>query len=173
MDNISREAALAVVASEDQLFPDHFGFDFASIQNNFIRNQKAKKIRGGSTLSNQVAKNVFLWQKRSYFRKALEYYFTVLIELIWGKERILEVYLNVAETGKYTFGFEAASQRYFNKPAKNLTRQEAAKITAVLPSPRKWSVANPGPYVNKRTAHIVRQMRAIGGTNYISNLRKF
>lgn len=171
--NISKEAPLAVVAAEDQLFPDHNGFDFEAMGNAFSKNLKGKKLRGASTLSQQVAKNVFLWQSRSYVRKVLEVYFTVLIELIWGKERILEVYLNVAEMGSMTFGVEEASNRYFNTSAKNLTRQQAARIASVLPSPIKWSAAKPGPYVNRRTANIARQMRALGGVAYINDLRSF
>ncbi|WP_337043441.1 monofunctional biosynthetic peptidoglycan transglycosylase [Emticicia sp. 17c] len=172
-DEISKEAPLSVVAAEDQLFPEHWGFDFKSMGNAFNRNLKGKKIRGASTISQQVAKNVFLWQTRSYIRKAFEVYFTVLIELIWGKERILEVYLNVAEMGDMTFGVEEASKRYFGKSAASLTREQAARIAAVLPSPRKWSIAKPGPYVVRRTAQITRQMRALGGPAYLSGLRKF
>lgn len=171
-DEISKEAPLAVVAAEDQTFPEHVGFDFKSMTNAYKNNLKGRKVRGGSTISQQTAKNVFLWQSRSYIRKLLEAYFTTLIELIWGKQRILEVYVNVAETGRMTFGMEAAAQRYFGKAAKNLTRNEAARIAAVLPSPRKWSVTNSGPYVARRSATITRQMRALGGTKYISNLRK-
>lgn len=172
-NNISKEAPLAVIAAEDQLYPEHWGFDFEAMGSAFNHNMKGRKVRGASTISQQTAKNVFLWQSRSYIRKALEVYFTVLIELIWGKERIVEVYLNVAEMGDMTFGVEAASQRYFGKPAKNLTREQAARIAAVLPSPRKWSVAKPGPYVNRRTAFISRQMRALGGAKYIEGLRSF
>ena len=171
--NISKEAPLAVVAAEDQLFPDHNGFDFEAMGNALSKNLKGKKLRGASTLSQQVAKNVFLWQSRSYIRKIFEVYFTVLIELIWGKERILEVYLNVAEMGSMTFGVEEASNRYFNTSAKNLTRQQAARIASVLPSPIKWSAAKPGPYVNRRTANSTRQMRALGGVAYINDLRSF
>lgn len=170
---ISKEAGLAVVAAEDQLFPDHWGFDFESMGNAFSHNLKGKKIRGASTISQQVAKNVFLWQSRSYIRKILEVYFTVLIEAIWGKERILEVYLNVAEMGKMTFGVEAAAQKFYGKSAKNLTRNESARIAAVLPSPNKWSITNPGNYVTRRTAQIARQMRALGGVNYLDHLRSF
>jgi monofunctional glycosyltransferase len=167
-ENISKEMALAVVASEDQNFPNHWGFDFDQIQDALSENRK--RVRGASTISQQVAKNVFLWSGRSYIRKALEAYFTVLIELIWGKKRILEVYLNVAETGKMTFGVEAASLRFYNKPAKNLTRNEAARIAAVLPNPIRFSIKNPSSYVNSRTSKIARQMRALGGTKYIANL---
>ena len=170
---ISKEAGLAVVAAEDQLFPDHWGFDFESMGNAFSHNLKGKKIRGASTISQQVAKNVFLWQERSYIRKLLEVYFTVLIEAIWGKERILEVYLNVAEMGKMTFGVEAAAQRFYGKPAKELTRTESARIAAVLPSPNKWSITKPGNYVTRRTNQIARQMRALGGQNYLAHLRSF
>ncbi len=172
-DKISKEAPLAVVAAEDQLFPEHYGFDFKSMNTAFNRNLKGKKIRGASTISQQVAKNVFLWQTRSYIRKAIEVYFTVLIELIWGKQRILEVYLNVAETGDMTFGVEEASKRYFGKSALNLSREQAARIASVLPNPRKWSIAKPGPYVVRRTGQIARQMRALGGPAYLSGLRKF
>lgn len=172
-NNVSREMHLAVVAAEDQLFPEHFGFDFKHMQIAYKNNLKGKKVRGASTISQQVAKNVFLWQERSYIRKALEVYFTFLIEIIWGKQRILEVYVNVAEMGKNTFGAEAAAQQYFGKAAKNLTREQAAKLVAVLPSPRKWSVTKPGPYVSRRVPKITRQMRALGGTAYIKGLRSF
>ncbi len=172
-DNISKEMPLAVVAAEDQLFPEHYGFDFKSMQNAYKNNKKGKKVRGASTISQQVAKNVFLWQERSYLRKGLEVYFTTLIEIVWGKRRILEVYINVAEMGKNTFGVEAASQRYFGVSAKNINRNQAAKLAAILPSPRKWSVTKPGPYVSKRVPKIMRQMRALGGISYIKDLRKF
>ncbi|MDF7818934.1 monofunctional biosynthetic peptidoglycan transglycosylase [Runella sp. MFBS21] len=168
-DEMSKEAPLSVVSSEDQLFPEHWGFDFKSMNNAFRYNLKGKKIRGASTISQQVAKNVFLWQGRSYIRKGLEAYFTLLIEVIWGKKRILEVYLNVAETGKMTFGYEAASQRFFNKSASALTRTEAARIAAVLPSPLRFSAKNPSNYVQKRTQQIARQMRMLG-RDYIASL---
>ncbi len=169
-DNISKEAALAVVASEDQAFPLHWGFDFDEIQDAIKENQRRKRPRGASTISQQVAKNVFLWNGRSYIRKGLEVYFTVLIELIWGKERILEVYLNVAETGPMTFGVEAASQRYYHHPAADLSRDEAARIAAILPNPRQFSIKNPSAYVQRRTRQIARQMRALGGQRYIRTL---
>ena len=172
-NNVSREMHLAVIAAEDQLFPDHFGFDFKHMQIAYKNNLRGKKVRGASTISQQVAKNVFLWQSRSYIRKALEVYFTFLIEIIWGKQRILEVYVNVAEMGKNTFGAESAAQKYFGISAKNLTREQAAKLAAVLPSPRKWSVTKPGPYVSRRVPKITRQMRALGGTAYIKDLRRF
>ena len=167
-DNISKEVALAVVASEDQNFPNHWGFDFDEIYD--AMTEKRKRARGASTISQQVAKNVFLWHGRSYIRKGLEVYFTVLIELIWDKQRILEVYLNVAEMGKMTFGVEAASQRFYRKSAKDLTRYEAARIAAVLPNPVRFSIKNPSAYVNKRTNQVVRQMKYLGGRNYIADL---
>lgn len=167
-ENISKEVALAVVASEDQNFPNHWGFDFGEIYD--AMTEKRKRARGASTISQQVAKNVFLWHGRSYIRKGLEVYFTVLIELIWDKERILEVYLNVAEMGKMTFGVEAASQRFYKKSAKNLTRYEAARIAAVLPNPVRFSIKNPSAYVNKRTNQIARQMKYLGGQSYIADL---
>ncbi len=172
-NRVSREMHLAAVAAEDQNFPNHWGFDFKALEKAYINNQKGKKVRGASTISQQVAKNVFLWQGRSYLRKALEFYFTGLIEVIWGKRRILEVYVNVAEMGKNTFGAEASAQRIFKKPAKNLTRAEAARLASVLPSPNKWSAAKPGPYVTRRTAVIQKYMRALGGVKYISGLRRF
>lgn len=172
-DEMSKEIPIALVAAEDQKFPDHFGFDVAAIKKAFQNNQKSTKLRGGSTISQQTAKNVFCWQSRGYFRKALETYFTFLIEVIWGKKRILEVYANVAEMGKLTFGVEASSRRFFGKPAVNLTRNEAARLAAVLPSPRKWSAAKPGPYVSRRTSTIARGIRQLGGSAYLQGLRRF
>lgn len=159
-NEISPHLSLAVVASEDQRFPDHFGFDFDAIEKAVEHNQKKKKrtVRGASTISQQTAKNVFLWPGRSWFRKGLEVYFTLLIELFWSKERILEVYLNVIETGNGIYGAEASARHYFNKPAKKLTRHEAALIAAVLPAPRKWSVTKPSSAVLRRQAWIVRNM---------------
>ena len=156
--NISSNARLAVIASEDQLFPDHNGFDFKSIEKAMKHNQKSKSLRGASTISQQVAKNVFLWQGRSWLRKGLEVYFTFMIEMIWGKKRILQVYINVAEMGDGIFGIEAASQKYFNKPALNLSRQEAAMIAACLPNPVRYKVRPPSSYVLYRAGWIMRQM---------------
>jgi monofunctional biosynthetic peptidoglycan transglycosylase len=169
-EEISKEAALAVVASEDQAFPTHWGFDFDEIQDAIKENQRRERPRGASTISQQVAKNVFLWNGRSYIRKGLEVYFTALIELIWGKKRILEVYLNVAETGPMTFGIEAASQRYYKHSAASLSRSEAARIAAVLPNPRVFSISNPSSYIQRRGRQISRQMRVLGGQRYIRNL---
>ena len=167
-ENISKEAALAVVASEDQNFPNHWGFDFNEIYD--AMTEKRKRVRGASTISQQVAKNVFLWHGRSFIRKGLEAYFTILIEVIWNKERILEVYLNVAEMGKVTFGVEAVSLRFYKKSAKNLTRSEAARIAAVLPNPVRFSIKNPSAYIMKRSNQISRQMRYLGRQKYLSDL---
>jgi len=167
LDEMSDQLPLAVVASEDQLFLQHNGFDMDAIMDAFKRNQKGGTIRGGSTISQQVAKNVFLWHGRSYLRKAVEAYFTVLIELIWGKERIIEVYLNIAEMGDGVFGVEAASQLYFNKPAKDVGRQQAALLAAVLPNPIKYSAKNPSGYVQRKRIRIARAMGRLGGVNYI------
>lgn len=156
---ISTYAGLAVMASEDQLFPEHNGFDWKSIEKAMKNNQKKhKRVRGASTISQQVAKNVFLWQGRSWFRKGLEVYFTFMIELLWGKERILEVYLNVAEMGKGVFGIEAASRQYYKKSAKKLTRQEAAQIAAILPNPKKYLIKPLSSYVQRRSYWIMGQM---------------
>lgn len=160
-DEMPKSAKLAAIASEDQLFAIHNGFDKKSIEKALEFNEKkqGKKVRGASTISQQVAKNVFLWQGRSWFRKGLEAYFTFMIELIWGKQRILEMYLNVSETGIGTFGIEAASQRYFNKPASKLTRNEVARIVVNLPNPKKYRVNPPSGYVRKRAAWVEKQIR--------------
>jgi monofunctional glycosyltransferase len=155
---MASNARLAVIASEDQLFPDHNGFDFKSIEKAMKHNQKSKSMHGASTISQQVAKNVFLWQGRSWFRKGLETYFTFMIELIWGKKRILQMYLNVSEMGDGVFGIEAAAQKYFNKPALNLSRQEAAMIAASLPNPVRYKVKPASSYVLYRSGWIIRQM---------------
>ena len=158
-NSMSPNARLAVIASEDQLFPDHSGFDWKSIKKAMKYNEKKPgRIRGASTISQQVAKNVFLWQGGGYFRKGLEAYFTFMIELIWGKKRIMEVYLNVIEMGDGIFGIEMASEIYFNKSAKNLTRQEAAMIAACLPSPKRYKVKPLSSFVAARSRTIMQQM---------------
>jgi monofunctional biosynthetic peptidoglycan transglycosylase len=158
-DEMSSQIKLAVISSEDQIFPDHDGFDWKSIEKAMKYNQKKPgRIRGASTISQQTAKNVFLWQGRDWIRKGLEMYFTKMIELIWGKRRILEVYLNVIEMGKGIYGVEAASQTYFNKPAKSLSRQQAAMIAACLPNPKKFIVKPPSAYVVVKSGWILRQM---------------
>jgi monofunctional glycosyltransferase len=156
---MSNYAGLAVLAAEDQRFPDHYGFDWESIGKAIDHNKKKPaKIRGASTISQQVAKNVFLWPGRSWLRKGLEAYFTFMIELVWGKKRILEVYLNVAEMGKGVYGIEAASQQDFKKPAKQLTFKEAAMIAARLPNPKKYTIKPISKYVTKRSLWIMKQM---------------
>lgn len=157
--DMSPAARLSVIASEDQLFPDHSGFDWKSIKKAQAYNErKPGRIHGASTISQQVAKNVFLWQGRSWIRKGLEVYFTFMIETFWNKKRILEVYLNVIEMGDGVFGIEAAAKAYFNKPAKNLSRPEAAMIAACLPNPKRYKVKPPSGYVMNRASFIQRQM---------------
>jgi len=158
-DEISPNLKLAVISSEDQLFADHSGFDWKSIEKAMAYNKrKPNRIRGASTISQQTAKNVFLWQGRGFIRKGLEVYFTFMIEKIWGKRRIMDVYLNVIEMGDGIFGAEKAAQVYFNKPAKNLTRREAAMIAACLPNPKIYSVKPPTRYIANRYPVIMRQM---------------
>jgi monofunctional biosynthetic peptidoglycan transglycosylase len=168
---MSSEAGLAVMAAEDQLLPDHHGFDFKNIERALAHNEKKpKKIRGASTISQQVAKNVFLWQGRSWLRKGLEVYFTFMIELIWGKQRILEMYLNVIEMGKGIYGIEAAAQEYFNKPASKLNRTQAAMIAASLPNPKKYTVKPVSRYVSIRSKWVIRQMGFLEGDDGIKGL---
>lgn len=173
-EQMPQSAKLAVIAAEDQKFAEHNGFDMENIKKAMEHNEKnqGKKIRGGSSISQQVAKNVFLWQKRTWLRKGLEVYFTFMIELIWGKERILEMYLNVSEMGIGTFGIEAASQRYFQKPASKLTRNEAARIAVNLPNPKKYNVNPPSAYVQKRAVWVERQMRNLQTNPEIKSIIK-
>jgi monofunctional biosynthetic peptidoglycan transglycosylase len=164
---------LAVMASEDQLFPDHDGFDIKAIKKALKYNEKhPAKARGASTISQQTAKNVFLWQHGGFFRKGLEVYFTFMIEKIWSKERILQTYLNVAEMGPGIFGAQAAARAYFNKDAKNLTRQEAAMIAACLPNPKKYTVKPLTRYVSMRSARILNQMNNLQGDPDVAELIK-
>jgi monofunctional biosynthetic peptidoglycan transglycosylase len=170
LDRISPNLPLAVVASEDQKFPEHWGFDVEAIERAYALNQHSHKVRGASTISQQVAKNMFLWSGRSYFRKGLEAYFTVLIESLWPKRRILEVYLNVAEFGYGIYGAEAAAQRFFHKPASRLTRGDAAALAAVLPNPERLSAAAPTRYVQQRREWILGQMQALGGPEMLDEI---
>lgn len=167
---ISPYAALAVIAGEDQRFPDHHGFDFVEIRDALEDREEGKPLRGASTISQQVAKNLFLWTGRGFVRKGLEAWFTALLELLWPKERILEVYLNIAEFGDHIFGVEAASRRFFNRPAALLTAGEAARLAAVLPNPIRYRVDNPSAYVLARQRWIERQMRQLGGIAYLDGL---
>jgi monofunctional biosynthetic peptidoglycan transglycosylase len=162
-NEISDNMKLAVIASEDQKFFKHNGFDIEAIQKAFEKNKKKKRIKGASTISQQTAKNVFLWPARSWVRKGFEVYFTFLIELVWNKERILEVYLNVIEMGDGIYGTEAAAQTYFKKSAEKLSASQAAMIAACLPNPRKFKVNKPSGYIFKRQSWIVRQIKNIGG----------
>ncbi|HEY5369016.1 MAG TPA: monofunctional biosynthetic peptidoglycan transglycosylase [Hanamia sp.] len=157
-DDMGDNIKLAVMSGEDQLFPDHNGFDFKSIQKAMKHNQKSKSLRGASTISQQVAKNVFLWQHGGFFRKGLEVYFTFMIEHIWGKKRILQMYLNVAQMGKGIFGADAAAQYYFKKPSKKLSRKEAAMIASCLPNPVLFTIQPISSRVANRYPWIMRQM---------------
>lgn len=166
LDEISPNMAKAVIASEDGTFLTHYGFDFKAMKKAFKNNNKGRRIKGGSTISQQTAKNVFLWQGRSYVRKIFEAYFTVLIEIVWGKERIMEVYLNSIEMGTGVYGVEAAAQHWYQKSASNLTTKEAAGIAAILPNPRKFKAKNSSAFINKRKAKIVKLMRYGGNVEY-------
>jgi len=161
-ENISRRAALAVLAAEDQKFFSHRGFDVESIRKVWKGNGKGRQVRGASTISQQVAKNLWLWPARSWFRKGLEAWFTLWVELLWPKERILEVYLNIAQFGPHIFGVEAAGQSFFRKPAAALNEPETALLAAVLPNPNLFKVHNPSRYTRRRQAWIQRQARWLG-----------
>jgi monofunctional glycosyltransferase len=163
MEGISPNLQLAVVVSEDQLYLNHAGFDIEAMKKAFKSNKKGRKLRGGSTISQQTAKNVFLWDGRNYIRKGFEVYFTFLIELFWSKERILEVYLNVIELGDGIYGAQAASTYYFHKDAINLKKSEAAALSVILPSPRKYNPVKLGPYLQKRKSWTLNEMRRWGG----------
>jgi monofunctional glycosyltransferase len=167
---ISPHAAVAVIAAEDQMFLLHDGFDFAQIENAMADAGRGKRLRGASTISQQVAKNLFLWPGQSWARKGFEAWFTVWIELLWPKRRILEVYLNSAQFGRGIWGVEAASRAYFGKDAARLYRHEAALLAAVLPSPTRYRVLNPGPYVRQRQAWILGQMNGLGGVGMLRGL---
>jgi monofunctional biosynthetic peptidoglycan transglycosylase len=162
LSDISPYVVKAVIASEDNLFYQHKGFDWKEINIAMEQNKQGKRLRGASTISQQVAKNVFLWPDRSWLRKGLEAYYTVLIELLWNKERIMEVYLNVAEMGKGIFGIEAAAQAYFKKPASKLSAKEAALVAAALPSPLKRNPAKPGSYMQTRQRQILNLIDKLG-----------
>lgn len=170
-DEISDSMKMAVIASEDQKFPFHDGFDIESIEEAIDDRMKGDRLRGASTVSQQTAKNVFLWPSRSWLRKGIEAYFTFLIEKIWGKKRILEVYLNVIETGKGTYGVEKAGDVYFGKSAKNLNKAQAALIAVSLPRPGVMSPAKPSNYMKRRAAWVIGQMNNLGGDGYLKNIK--
>jgi len=166
LSEISVNMQKAVIASEDGTFLSHNGFDFKAMQKAFKNNNRGRKLKGGSTISQQTAKNIFLWQGRSYIRKVLEAYFTLLIEVIWGKERIMEVYLNSIEMGEGVYGAEAAAQHWYGTSAANLTKNQAAGIAAILPNPRKYKATNSSSYIENRKGKIVRIMRHIAKPEY-------
>ena len=167
---IAAPMKVAVIASEDQMFPEHNGFDFQQINKAIEQRERGRRNRGASTISQQVAKNLFLWPGRSWVRKGLEVFYTVLIEWLWPKQRILEVYLNIAEFGPGVFGVGAASEKYFRKPAARLSNNDAALLAAVLPSPKRMKVATPSRYVQMRQRQIMSQMRGIGGNAMLRKL---
>jgi monofunctional biosynthetic peptidoglycan transglycosylase len=168
--NTSPQVKVAVIASEDQNFPAHYGFDLKSINDALADRERGRRVRGASTISQQVAKNLFLWPDQSWLRKGLEAYFTVLIETLWPKQRILEVYLNIAEFGRGVFGVGAAAEVYFHKPAARLSASDAALLAAVLPSPKRMRVNAPSSYVRSRQQWILGQMRGLGGTALLNEL---
>ena len=170
LERISPNLPVAMVAAEDQNFASHRGFDFKAIEKARANNAKGRKVRGASTVSQQVAKNLFLWQGRSWLRKGIEAWYTLLIELMWPKSRILEVYANIAEFGDGIYGAQAASRSYWRKDASRLSLAESARLAAVLPSPRRYSVSRPGPFVQRRSSWIQRQVRQIGGPAYLQTL---
>jgi monofunctional glycosyltransferase len=170
LERISPHAALAVIASEDQTFPFNYGFDFRSIRDAVRAAERGKRLRGASTISQQVAKNLFLWPGRSFVRKGLEAYFTVLLEALWPKERILEVYLNVAQFGRGIYGVEAAARHFYHEPAARLTASQAALLAAVLPDPVHWHVGRPSGFVLWKQRWILGQMRNLGGAAYLQDV---
>ncbi|MBB3191256.1 monofunctional biosynthetic peptidoglycan transglycosylase [Halomonas cerina] len=167
---LAPEAKLAVIAAEDQRFPDHHGFDLVELRRAVTASLNGDGLRGASTLSQQTAKNLFLWTGRNWVRKGLEAWFTLLIELLWPKERILEVYLNIAEWDSGVFGLEAAARHYFGVSAADLDAVQASRLAAILPNPRGWSASRPGPHVLNRSAWIRQQMGNLGGTAYLERL---
>lgn len=170
LEDISASVPVALVASEDQRFAEHHGFDFKAIEKARANNARGRKVRGASTISQQTAKNLFLWSGRSWVRKGIEAWYTMLIEALWPKRRIIEVYANIAEFGDGVYGAQAAARTYFRKDAGRLGNAEAARLAAVLPSPKRYSVARPGPYVQRRSRAVERQMRQIGGAGYLKSL---
>ncbi|WP_193163773.1 monofunctional biosynthetic peptidoglycan transglycosylase [Microbulbifer hainanensis] len=168
LEQISPHLQMAVIAAEDQKFPSHFGFDFASLQK--ALNESRKRTRGASTITQQTAKNLFLWNGRSYVRKGLEAWFTLLMELLWPKERILEVYLNIAEFGNGIYGAQAAAMNFYGTSARYLSRWQAGLMAAVLPNPKRMSAGRPSRYVRSRAITINRQARQLGGSGYLKTL---
>lgn len=170
LEDISPSLGVAVIAAEDQNFTEHFGFDWQAIEKAVQHNEHSRRKRGASTVSQQTAKNLFLWNSRSWTRKGLEAWFTLLIETGWSKKRILEVYLNIVEFGDGVYGAEAAARTYFGKPAKRLTPSEAALLAAVLPNPHRFHAGAPSEYIRGRQAWILTQMRQLGGEQVVKDL---
>jgi monofunctional biosynthetic peptidoglycan transglycosylase len=170
LDRIAPAMGVAVIAAEDQNFEEHFGFDWQAIEKAIAHNERSRKKRGASTVSQQTAKNLFLWESRSWARKGCEVYFTLLLETFWSKRRILEVYLNIVEFGDGVYGVEAASRKFFGRPASALNPGQAALLAAVLPSPRRFRADAPSPYLRGRQEWILRQMRQLGGEQVVRNL---
>lgn len=169
-ENISDSIKMAVIAGEDQRFAEHHGFDLKAIRAAMEHNLEGGSVRGASTISQQVAKNQLLWSGRSWIRKGLEVWFTAWIEVLWPKQRILEIYLNVAEWDKGVFGIDAAARHHFNVSAGTLSDRQAAQLAAVLPSPLRWSAARPSDYVQRRATWIQRQARQLGGRHYLDQM---
>lgn len=169
-DDVSKFVPIAIVAAEDQNFPNHWGFDFKQIEKAMKQNKRGKRIRGASTITQQVAKNLFLWEGKSFVRKGIEAYFTVLLELLWDKKRILEVHMNIAEFGENIFGVGIASIAYFKKPPDKLTINQAALLAAVLPNPLRYSVVKPSGYVRGRQTWIIKQINSLGGPDYLKGI---
>jgi len=169
-EKINDNLAIAVIGSEDQKFKDHFGLDLESIREALDKNSKKDRVRGASTITQQVAKNLFLWSGKNYFRKGVEAYYAILIECLWSKERILEVYLNIAQFGTTVFGAEAAAQFHFNRPAQKLTADQAALLAAVLPNPIKYVASKPSPYIIRRKQWIRQQVNQLGGFGYLEGI---
>lgn len=167
IEEISPELVKAAITAEDQNFDNHWGFDFEAMQKAYKNNKRGKRIKGASTITQQTAKNVFLWPGRSYVRKAFEAYFTVLIEVFWSKKRIMEVYLNIIETGDGLYGVEAASNKYFGKPASKITKGEAALIIACIPNPRKFNPSKPSNYISGRKQWILKYMNYIAPVEWL------
>lgn len=169
-DDITPELPIAFVAAEDQNFPNHYGFDFEQIEKALEQHKRGRRLRGASTITQQVAKNLFLWEGRSFLRKGTEAYFTLLIELLWSKKRILEVHLNIAELGDMIFGVSASSEIHFKRTPGKITRSQAALLAATLPNPNRYSASRPSNYVLRRQAWILGQMNSLGGKNYLKDL---
>jgi monofunctional biosynthetic peptidoglycan transglycosylase len=168
--DVSKFMPIAIVAAEDQNFRNHFGFDFKQIEKALKENKRGRRVRGASTITQQVAKNLFLWEGKSFVRKGIEAYFTLLIELLWDKQRILEVHMNIAEMGDKIFGVGTASVAYFKKPAAGLNIRQAALLAAILPNPKKYSAVKPSGYVRGRQNWIVRQINSLGGADYLKDI---